>query len=112
MAENILSRPPSEIAIPAIVLYELKVGIEKSRSSRKRETQLQSFTSHVKVLLFGKVEAAYAAKVRANLELRGEPIGPYDILIAATAHTHDATLVTHNIREFKRVPDLKVVDWY
>ena len=112
MAENILSRPPSEIAIPAIVHYELKVGIEKSMSSRNRETQLQSFTSHVKVLPFGEVEAACAAKVRASLESRGEPIGPYDILIAATAHSHDATLVTHNIREFRKVTDLKIVDWY
>ena len=111
-AENILSRPPTDIAIPSIVLYELKVGIEKSISPQKRETQLKNFTSHIQVLPFGEVAAACAATIRATLELRGEPIGPYDILIAATALSNNATLVTHNTGEFSRVENLIVEDWY
>lgn len=79
---------------------------------QKRNTQLNDFTSQVQVFPFGKAQAESAAEIRADLELRGKPIGPYDILIAATARSHDATLVTHSIREFNRVPDLKIVDWY
>lgn len=112
VAENILSRPPNDIAIPSIVLFELKAGIQKSVSPQKRNVQLNDFTSQVQVFPFGKAEAESATVIRAYLEVRGKPIGPYDILIAATAHSYDAALVTHNIREFKRVPDLKVVDWY
>ena len=111
-AENILSRPPTDIAIPSIVLYELKVGIEKSISPQKRETQLKNFTSHIQVLPFGEGAAECAATIRAALELRGEPIGPYDILIAATALSNNATLVTHNTGEFCRVENLIVEDWY
>ena len=49
--------------------------------------------------------------MRTALELRGTPIGPYDVLIAGHALRHGATLVTANTREFSRVPGLMVEDW-
>ncbi len=112
VAENILSRPPADIAVPAIVLYELKVGIKKSGSPQKREDQLKEFTTQAQVLPFGEGEAGYAATIRASLEQRGKPIGPYDTLIAATALSNNATLVTHNTKEFSRIDNLMVEDWY
>ena len=57
-------------------------------------------------------EVRQAARIRATLEQRGEPIGPIDVLIAGTALAQTAVLVTRNVREFERVPGLQVEDWY
>ena len=53
-----------------------------------------------------------AAEIRHALERRGQGIGPLDTLIAATAIASNAMLVTRNVREFGRVPGLKLIDWY
>jgi tRNA(fMet)-specific endonuclease VapC len=60
---------------------------------------------------FDEEDATEAADVRLSLQSRGTPIGPYDILIAAQARRRGATLVTSNVREFRRVPRLSVEDW-
>ena len=112
VAQNMLSTQPKEIAIPAIVLYELQVGIQKSSSPRKRKAQLKQLTDIVKTIPFGSKEAEAAASIRSKLEKKGVTIGPYDILIAATALSGNHTLITHNTKEFKRINGLKVEDWY
>ena len=112
VGERMLSTPPSDIAIPALVLYELEVGIAKSSSSDRRRAELDRVTEVVSILPFGRKEAQVAAAVRADLEQIGKPIGPLDTLIAGTAVANHATLVTHNTSEFGRVPNLEVVDWY
>lgn len=61
---------------------------------------------------FDSNAALTAAKIRAQLEQLGTPIGPMDILIAGAALALQATLVTHNIKEFSRVPGLALIDWY
>ena len=63
------------------------------------------------MLPFDADDALAAGEVRTALELRGTPIGPYDVLIAGHALRHGATLVTANTREFSRVPGLMVEDW-
>jgi tRNA(fMet)-specific endonuclease VapC len=110
--QNLLAKPPKDIGVPAIVFYELEVGIKKSVSPRKRIKQLNDFISTVSILPFRKAEAQASAKIRAQLEKKGMPIGPYDILIAGTALANQATLVTHNLQEFKRIENLSVIDWY
>lgn len=112
VAEILFQHPPKDIGIPAIVLYELQVGIAKSSSPQKRMGQLEELTSVIQVLPFGPVEAKAAAGVRASLEKRGTPIGPYDILIAGTALAHGATLVSRNTQEFKRIKTLRIENWY
>ena len=112
VGERMLSTPPSDIAIPALVLYELEVGIAESSSSDRRRAELDRVTDVVSILPFGRKEAQVAAAVRADLEQIGKPIGPLDTLIAGTALANHATLVTHNTSEFGRVPNLEVVDWY
>ena len=112
VADRLLAIPPGEIGIPTIVLYELEVGIAKSRSPQKRTAQFREFTSLVNILPFGFAEAKAAATIRAKLETKGVPIGPYDILIAATALASNCILVTHNKGEFERVDELKVEDWF
>ena len=112
VGEEILSRSPGAIGIPSIVLYELEVGIAKSTSPRKRMGQLEELTAVVQTLPFGAAEARFSAAIRSNLEKKGRPIGPYDVLIAGTAKACNATLVTRNTREFKRVQGLVLEDWY
>lgn len=107
-----LSTSPKEIAIPAIVIYELAYGIAKSTSPKKRQAQLNEICSLVRVLPFGDKEALSSAAIRAKLEKKGTPIGPYDILIAGTALEHQGILVTNNLKEFSRVPKLKTENWY
>ena len=112
VSDRLLSIPPAEIGIPAIVLYELEVGIGKSGTSKKRKTQLKEFISSVNIISFGYEEAGCAANIRIKLERKGVPIGPYDILIAASALAERGTLVTHNLKEFERVEGLIIEDWY
>jgi tRNA(fMet)-specific endonuclease VapC len=112
VAEHLFNTPPPNIAIPAVVLYELEVGIAKSSSSGRRRAKLDELIEVVSLLPLGRNEAHAAAAVRADLERHGKPIGPLDTLIAGTALANRATLVTHNTREFGRVPNLEIVDWY
>ena len=112
VAERMLNVPPSEVAIPTITVFELEVGIAKSAMPKKRRIQLDDFLTAVSVLPRGLREAKTAALIRADLEQAGTPIGPFDILIAGTALTHQATLVTHNLKEFSKVTNLSTVDWY
>lgn len=112
VSERLLATPPAEISVSTIVAYELAVGVAKSPEATRRREQLHRFLSAVTVVSFGPAEADAAATLRADLERRGIPIGPLDVLIAGSALARGATLVTHNTREFQRVPGLRVEDWF
>jgi tRNA(fMet)-specific endonuclease VapC len=112
VSTRLLRTPPREIALPAVVLYELELGIAKSSAPERRRLQLEELVQRVTILPFGAGEAKVTALIRADLERAGEPIGPLDFLIAGTALRHGATLVTHNLKEFGRVGGLSLEDWY
>lgn len=112
VAEHLMAIPPIQIAIPAVTVYELEVGIAKSSHPAKRRQQFDKLLDTVRVLPFDKAAASAAVAVRSALEKAGQPIGPMDTLIAGTTLACRAILVTHNTREFKRVSKLTVVDWY
>ena len=112
ISTHLLDAAPKDIGIPAIVIYELEVGIAKSTSPDKRKLQLKQLASIVNILPFGLNEAKAAANLRANLEKKGTPIGPHDVLIAGTAVANAGTLVTHNTQEFSRISGLDLEDWY
>jgi tRNA(fMet)-specific endonuclease VapC len=112
VAERLLAHSPQEVGVPTVVVYELEVGIAKSTQPEKRRQQLAEMLAVVAVLPFGMAEARQAAQLRAALEAAGTPIGPYDVLIAATAMAHGSTLVTHNMQDFSRVVGLSLVDWF
>jgi tRNA(fMet)-specific endonuclease VapC len=112
VANRLLNTPPNNITIPAIVIFELEVGIGKSTSPTKRKKQLQELTSLVNIIPFGQSEAKCAAEIRIKLERQGSLIGPYEILIAASAMANNSILATHNVREFKKIENLKIEDWY
>ncbi len=112
VADNLLKTAPKDIGIPAIVIYELEVGLGKSQAPAKRRKQLQVLLNLTTIIPFTAEEAQSAAGIRVSLEQHGVPIGPLDNLIAGTALANKCTLVTHNSKEFKRIKGLKVVDWY
>lgn len=82
VAERLLATAPSEIAIPAIVLYELEAGLAKSKSPIKRRTQLDDMLRLIQVLPFDRSAAEESARIRTELENLSTPIGPIDTLIA------------------------------
>lgn len=112
VADHLRAVSPRDIGIPMIVLYELEVGIARSRNPGKRRAALEQVLSVVHTLPFDERAARSAALVRADLEAAGTPIGPLDTLIAGTALANSATLVTHNTLEFSRVRGLQLLDWY
>ena len=112
VVSNMLSIPPSDLAIPAVVLYELERGLATSQAPGRRRAQLAVLRQSVRLLPFDQSAAQRAGGISAELCRIGKPIGPIDALIAGTSMSVGATLVTHNTREFKRVPGLQVVDWY
>ena len=110
--ERLSATRPADVSMSAVSLYEIEVGIAKSVQPAKRRKQLDTFLAVVPVVPFDRSVARTAAEVRADLEKRGIPIGALDNLIAGTALAHHATLVTRNTREFSRLADLTVIDWY
>ena len=112
ISRRLLSFPPKEISIPAIVYYELLFGIFKSSRQKEKIQQLRLLIDATNLIPFAEKEADAAAKIRVDLEKRGVPIGPLDVLIAATALAHRAILVTHNLKEFKRIDSLEIEDWF
>ena len=102
---------PSEICVSAITYAELTHGVEKSMAVEKNRFALVLLFSNIEVLDFDIKAAIHYGKIRAYLEKQGTPIGPLDMMIAAHAMSLGYTVVTNNIKEFQRVPDLKLENW-
>ena len=105
---------PADVGVPAIVEYELRFGLMRlqGEAAATRLAALARFLRPLQRLAFDGECAVHAARVRAGLEAAGTPIGPHDVLIAATALRHQAILVTRNTREFSRVPGLQWLNWH
>lgn len=112
VAQNLLNAAPQEVGIPTIVIHEIQYGLLKLQDPEKRQAQFQAFLNITQQLPFGIKEATTAAAIRVQLERKGTPIGPFDLLIAATALSENHILVTHNTKEFQRVDNLKIADWF
>lgn len=102
---------PSQLRMSAITLAELRFGIARSGSARRAAANLKVLQSRVATVPFDDAATLEYGALRSHLEARGTPIGPLDTLIAAHALSLRWVLVTHNTREFLRVPGLKVQDW-
>jgi tRNA(fMet)-specific endonuclease VapC len=100
-----------EVGISWATLAELEFGVSKSQHAAQNKAALEEFLLPLEVASFDREAAVVYGQVRAALERRGTPIGSMDTMIAAHALTLGVTLVTNNLREFSRVPGLKVVDW-
>lgn len=102
---------PSELLMCSIVRAELLFGARHSQQVEANLQLLQQFFAPLSSLAFDNRCAEEAGIIRADLAVKGSPIGPNDLLIAATARAHDVVLITHNTREFSRVAGLRMDDW-
>ena len=98
------------IGISIISAAELRFGAALKGSKRLSE-EVEDFLAGIAVLPFAPPADEYYALIRAHLKRTGQIIGPNDLFIAAHARALDLTLVTDNIGEFSRVPDLRVENW-
>lgn len=101
---------PSDLCISVMTEHELRYGIACNPNLRLRPV-LERLLALLQKVMVDSDLATTAAHMRADLRRQGQPIGPYDLLIAATALTHQLTVVTRNTREFSRVAGLSLEDW-
>ena len=108
--QQIASVGEANVCTSIVVACELRFGVRKSGSLRLQQ-QLGQILELLTVLPFDAPADAHYAEIRTRLEQQGTPIGPNDLLIAAHALAQNVTLVSADLREFERVPDLQVVNW-
>ena len=101
----------SGICVSSITLAELEYGMKNSSNPAKNERSLLKFLFPLSVLPFGPAAASEYGEIRAYLQKRGMPIGPLDMLIAGQARAEKLILVTNNVREFERIPELDLENW-
>ena len=102
---------PQDVAISTITLFELQYGVEKSQYRQRSEDALAKFLLPLNLIYLDYSSAIEAAAIRAQLETKRMPIGPYDLLIAGLARSRDMTLVTNNTKEFERIVGLDLENW-
>ncbi len=111
VARKLATIPRHEVALCQIVKAELLYGTYRSSKVDSNLALLGTFFEQLSVLPFDDEATDTYGRVRAKLAVAGELIGPNDLIIAAIAVRHEATLVTHNTREFSRVAGLHLEDW-
>jgi tRNA(fMet)-specific endonuclease VapC len=109
--ENFKEHKNKGIVISSITLAELLYGVNKSSFPERNQLSLNQFLAFIEVIDFGDSGAKHYGKLRAYLEKKGQTIGPLDMLIASHALAANLTLVTNNLKEFQKVPDLKIDNW-
>ncbi len=102
---------PNQIYVCSVVKAELFYGAMKSKNPSRTLAKQNIFLNQFVSLPFDDKAAKIFGDIRAYLAKIGQPIGPYDLQIAAIALANELTLVTHNIREFSRIPHLQIEDW-
>lgn len=109
--EKLRSISRSALAVSVITVLELRQGAEKSQDPERAHQKLDFFLSSIRALPFDQEAALIGARIRADLERQGRPIGDLDSLIAAHALAEERVLVTNNLREFARVANLRTENW-
>ena len=112
VAERLLAQKPSAVAVPAIVVYEIEYGLARADANPARRAAAAALLAPLRILPFDEAAAREAGRLRARLEAAGRPVGPADLMIAATVRAHGCTLVTRNVAEFARIEGLAVENWY
>jgi tRNA(fMet)-specific endonuclease VapC len=111
VVERIKKLKIHQVKLSAISLAELEYGVSISRAREKNRQALIDFATPFDIIEFNDGDAEVFGIIRADLENRGLVIGPYDMQIAAQAMTRNLVLVTNNVAEFTRIPNLRVENW-
>lgn len=109
--ERLLKHEPSEISISSITMAKLEYGVFNSSKPQQNRTALLMFLSGISILPFDTAASLEYGEIRHHLKTKGILIGGNDLLIVAHARALGLTLVTHNTKEFSRVPNLLIEDW-
>ena len=108
---TVMSKDPFELALSAVTVAELEFGVAKSLYPQKNRDILLEFLSPFQIVPFDEKDCENFGFIRAYLNKKGTPIGPYDLQIAAQCISRNYCLITNNIKEFERVPELKIENW-
>ena len=100
-----------DVAISTITQSELQYGVEKSSNPEKNQAALDQFLLPLAILEYDQKAAREYGEIRSELEKKGQPIGPLDMLIAAHAKSLKLILVTNSEKEFSRVSGLLTENW-
>lgn len=111
LLERLTTIPASAVLLSSMVVAEIEYGIAKSTRQEHNRRVFDSLLDGFQIAPFDVNAAQRYGPIRAELERRGQLIGPNDLMIAAHALTLDTVLVTDNVREFSRVNGLKVENW-
>ena len=111
VAERLRSVRPQDVAVSAVAVAELRYGAAKSARPTENHRRLDLLLEELATLDFDLGAALAYGRLRSDLESRGMPIGPNDMLIAAQAIARKLVLVTENVDEFERVGELAVENW-
>lgn len=110
LLRRLSSTEPDAICTSIVVACEMRFGARR-KGSDVLTNRVEQLLGTLTVLPLDKPADLHYADIRTALERAGTPIGNHDLFIAAHARSRDVTLVTHNVREFERVPGLRVEDW-
>ncbi len=102
---------PEDVCVSSVTYAELVHGVEKSAAVEKNRLALFMLLANIEILDFDVDAADCYGKIRADLEKKGTPIGSLDMMIIGHAMSMGCTMVTNNVKEFSRVPDLKIENW-
>ena len=102
---------PGSVFISSVTTSELYYGAQKSQRVQTNLEALNNFLLPFRIVDYDESASFLYGELRADLEKRGQPIGPLDMMIAAHALSLDVPLVTNNTKEFERVKGLKLENW-
>jgi tRNA(fMet)-specific endonuclease VapC len=111
VVERIQASSPEDLCLSSVVVAELRYGADKSQKRLENHRRIDVLVNEIVCVDFDAEAAAVFGQIRCDLERRGEPIGPYDLMIAAHALSLELVLVSDNLREFRKVGGLAVENW-
>jgi tRNA(fMet)-specific endonuclease VapC len=111
VTQRLTQKTVTEVTISTVTIAELQFGVHKSADPTKNQQALEQFLIPFQFLDFDYEASQVYGSIRFALEAQGTPIGSLDTLLAAQALAHNLIMVTNNVREFARVPNLRIEDW-
>jgi tRNA(fMet)-specific endonuclease VapC len=111
LVRHLIACQSADLCLTELIRAELLYGALRSSRADLLKDRIEKLLAPYTRLPFGSSAAEHYAEIRTHLEHAGTPISPNDLIIAATVRAAGATLITANLREFSRVPDLRCEDW-